>query len=155
MQLVHDISVSCARGTHKVPSQQDAPPGHNGVLVPVPHLDPHGLQAPFPMSWPTCFERSSSIVNCIVRYGAYAQVANPRGFTRRSRVTFGAEARLQLPHSPRFSQVRHPKSKTASAVFPDFQPSIFEFSDRGFCVGLVLSRRIHITNPLSFLGPKW
>ena len=50
--------------------------------------------------------------------------------------------------------VRYPKSKTASAVFPDFQPSIFEFLDGGFCVGLVLSRRIHITNP-RFLGPKW
>ena len=51
-------------------------------------------------------------------------------------------------------RLQHPKSKAASAVFPDFQPSIFEFLDGGFCVGLVLSRRIHITNP-RFLGPKW
>ena len=85
MQLVHDISVLCARGAQNVCTKQDAPPGHNAVLVPVPHLGPHGLQAPFPMSWPSYFERSSSIVSCIVRYGAYAQVANPRGFTRRSR----------------------------------------------------------------------
>ena len=59
---------------------------------------------------------------------------------------------LPHPHPP--TAVRHPKSKTASAVFPDLQPSFFEFLDGGFCVGLVLSRRIHITNP-RFLGPKW